>query len=110
MAKKLKCFLCGLWRRDLKIVEAVPEHDFGFDGLAGMVSTPKTRSFLCKIRGDIRELNLCYYLNLTQHILWQSLYGNAASCGLGGKVISVDLVEGGKIVHVCKEAGCFYYL
>ena len=43
------------------------------------------------------SLRLCHGLDLAQDTLGQILDSNAAAGGLGGEVLCVDLVEGGKV-------------
>jgi len=51
------------------------------------------------------SLRLCHGLNLAQDTLGQILDSNAAAGGLGGKILCVDLVEGGKVGDIGQEAG-----
>ena len=51
------------------------------------------------------SLRLCHGLDLAQDTLGQILDGNAAAGGLGGEVLCVDLVEGGKVGDIGQEAG-----
>ena len=53
------------------------------------------------------RLCLCHGLDLAQDTLGQILDSNAAAGGLGGKILCVDLVEGGKVGNIGQEAGGF---
>ena len=53
------------------------------------------------------SLCLCHGLDFAQDTLGQILDSNAAAGGLGGEVLCVDLVEGGKVGDIGQEAGGF---
>ena len=38
------------------------------------------------------------------------LNGEAASCRFAREVFCIDFVKGGKVFHVCEEAGRFYHI
>ena len=65
-----------------------------------MTAAPLCAGALYRCRSDLR-----YRLYLDQHALGQSLCGYAGASGLTGKVGSVNRIECGKVVHICKEAG-----
>ena len=55
-----------------------------------------------------RSKNLGNNLDLDEDGFWKSFYCYAGASGFFGKVASVNLVEGGKICHIRKEAGGLY--
>ena len=48
--------------------------------------------------------------DFTQHALGEGLDGDTAAGGLGNEILGIDLVEGGKIIHIRQKTGGFEHL
>ena len=61
---------------------------------------------------SVRSLFLyfCDYVDLDEDVFGESFNGDAGACGLSHKIFTVDLVEGGEVSHIRKEADGFYRL
>ena len=50
------------------------------------------------------SLRLCDDLYLAQHILWQGLDGYTRASRFAGEILSIDGIEGRKVIHIRQEA------
>ena len=52
-------------------------------------------------------LDLCDYVDLDEDVFGEGFNGNAGACGFAGEIFSVNLVEGGEVIHIGKETNGF---